>query len=398
MLIFYVPYGTDAPIYHRPIITIVMIVINYIMYVMFAAAPFGTIDFEQAEPYMLAVGSGLYPLQWLTNNFLHANFMHYLFNMLFLWVFGLVIEGKLGPLKMLAVYLGIGVLYGVTIQILTLGQEPTHCLGASAIIFGLAMMSLIWAPRNTVEGVLIVWLIIFVRMKHFELKISTMIAIALTLQVIVLCMMGGGLSSELLHLTGAAIGLIVGLVMLKTKLVNCEDWDIFSVWSGKNAMTDDERRKMEENKPEAIKRRAEKRQKRQSLLSEGIESALNDQTPLPAFIIAQRKEREFADWTLPQDIHLKMIQQLLAGKHWIEAITSMRQYVERHQAQSVFVRLMLAQALLTQNKPSAALKVLDSIPLDGLGAEKQSAIPKIRKKAETMHQKNLEEGFYEMDV
>ena len=399
-VILYIPYGTDAPIYYRPIITIAMIVLNYVVYVMFAASPFGSIDHAQAEAYMLAIGSGLHPLQWLTNNFLHANFLHYFFNMLFLWVFGLVVEGKLGPLKMLAVYLGIGIFYGATTQILMLmiGHEPTYCLGASAVIFGLAMMSLIWAPRNTIEGVLIVWLAIFVRMKNFEMKISTMVMIALTLQISVLCVAGGGLSSELLHLTGAGIGLIVGLVMLKTKLVDCEDWDIFSVWSGKNIMQDDERRKIEENKPENIKRRAEKRQKRQNLLSEEIELALNNQTPLPAFVITQRKEREFSDWTLPQNLHLKMIQQLLGGKHWTEAIVSMRQYVERHHEQVAFVRLMLAQALLTQNKPSAAMKVLDGISLQEVGAEKQLAIPKIRKKAEAMHQKNLEEGVYEMDV
>ena len=396
-MILYIPYGTDAPIYHRPIITIAMIVLNYIAYVMFAASPFGAINHEQAEAYMLAIGSGLHVHQWLTNNFLHGNFIHYLFNMLFLWVFGLVIEGKLGPFKMLAVYLGIGVLYGATTQILMLGHEPTYCLGASAIIFGLAMMSLIWAPRNTIEGVLLVWFI-FARFKHFEMKISTMVVLALALQIAMLYLLGGGLSSELLHLTGAAIGLVVGLVMLKTKLVDCEDWDIFSVWSGKNTMQDDERRRLEENKPANIKRRAEKRQKRQNLLSEEIELALNNQTPLPAFIITQRKEKEFSDWSLPQPLHLKLIQQLLAGKHWTEAISSMRQYVERHQEQVAFVRLMLAQALLTQNKPSAAMKVLDGIVLEGLGAEKQSAIPKIRKKAEAMHQKNLEEGVYEMDV
>jgi len=116
---------------------------------------------------------------------------------------------------------------------------------------------------------------------------------------------------------------------------------------------------------------------------------------LPAFIIAQRKEREFADWILPQELHLKMIQQLLGGKHWTEATSSIRQYLERHQEQSVFVRLMLTQALLTQNKPSAALKALDAISPEA--PEQRSAIPKIRAKAEAMHQKNLDNGFYEVD-
>jgi membrane associated rhomboid family serine protease len=395
-MIIYIPYGTDAPIYYRPIITIAMIVVNYIVYVVTASGPFGSIS-DAAEPYMLAIGSGLHPLQWLTTNFLHANFFHYLFNMLFLWTFGLIVEGKIGPYKMLAVYLGIGILYGAIVQTLMLGHAPTRCLGASAIIFGLATMSLVWAPKSEVFGLLIVWFIIFVRLKYFELKTSLMVCIMLALQIIVLWFFGGGLSSELLHLVGAAVGIVVGIVMLKTKLVDCEDWDIFSVLAGKNTLSDEERAAIEANKPENIKRRQEKRQKRQCLLSEEIEFALNNQTPLPAFVIAQRTEREFADWTLPQNLHLKMIQQLLVGKHWEEAVVSMHQYLERHQEQVSTVRLMLAQTLLTQNKPMSAIRILESISLEEASAALQSATPKILAKAEAMHQKNLNEGIYEMN-
>ena len=391
-MIFYLPYGTDAPIYHRPIITIAMIIINYFVYAMLAASPFGSIG-DAAEPYMLAIGSGLHPIQWLTNNFLHAGFFHFLGNMFFLWVFGLVIEGKIGPYKMLAVYLGIGILYGAAMQIIMLRHEPTYCLGASAIIFGLAAMSLVWAPKNEIYGLLIVFLI-FIRLKYIDVKISVMVSIALVLQFIILGLFGFSLSSQLLHIMGAVIGLIVGLVMLKMKLVDCEDWDIFSVWAGKNVLTDEERAANEANKPENIKRRAEKRQKRQNLLTEEIELAIQNQTPLPAFVIASRKEREFSDWTLPQDLHLKMIQQLLGGKHWTEAIASMRQYLERHQEQAAFVRIMFAQALLVQNKPKSAMKVLDDISSEG---EPHSAVPKIRAKAEAMLQKNLDEGIYEIE-
>ena len=388
-MILYIPYGTDAPLYYRPIITIAMIVLNVVVFFMFTG--------EQIEPFVLATGDGLHPVQWLTTNFLHADIFHIGFNMLFLWVFGLVVEGKLGALKMLAVYLGIGVLYGAIIQLLMLGTEPSHCLGASAIIFGLAVMSLIWAPENKIDAILIVWVIIIFRAKLLETKISLLVCIALTLQVIALYLLGGGLSSELLHLVGAIIGLAVGLTMLKTNFVDCEHWDIFSVWSGLNVMSDEERAKIEENKPKNIKRRAEERRKRQHLLDEEIELALQNQTPLPAFIIAQRKERDFPDWTLPQSLHMTMIQQLLGGKYWVEATASMQQYLKRHSEQSIFVRLMLAQAHLSQNKPQAAIKVLDDVPQQDIGKDQQAVIQKVRKRAEVMQQKNAEEGFYELN-
>ena len=75
------------------------------------------------------------------------------------------------------------------------------------------------------------------------------------------------------------------------------------------------------------------------------------------------------------------------------AIASMRQYLERHQEQETFVRIMLAQALLIQNKPKSAMDVLDDISSE---VEQHSAVHKIRAKADAMLQKNMDEGIYEI--
>ena len=386
-MFLYIPYGTDAPVYRLPIITIVLIVINIVAFVTFTQ--------EQVEPYTLAMGDGLHPLQWLTTNFLHTDPIHLVFNMLFLWVFGPVIEGRVGALKMSAIYLGIAVVFGATVQMLTLGQESGSRMGASGAVFGLAAMSLIWAPESKVHGIMIFWFIRYAFVKDTETEISLVVGFFAVLQVLWSLFFGSGLIGELGHIVGAILGLTAAIGMVKLKFVDCEYQDIFSVWSGKKELADSE---MEQE--DVIKRREERqqeRQKRQNLMSEEIERALQSQTPLPAFIIAQRKEREFTDWTLPRDLHWTMIQQLLSGKHWTEAIASMRRYLERYQEQASFVRMMLVQALLTQNRPEAAIDVLESIPLREVGAEQQSAISKIRNKAEAMHRKNLEEGVYEVN-
>ncbi len=77
-----------------------MIAVNVAVFVLEMLQP------GAAEFLALQTGNGLHPYQWLTNNFVHADFMHILSNMLFLWSFGLVVEGKLGWLRTLAVYLG----------------------------------------------------------------------------------------------------------------------------------------------------------------------------------------------------------------------------------------------------------------------------------------------------
>jgi hypothetical protein len=161
-------------------------------------------------------------------------------------------------------------------------------------------------------------------------------------------------------------------------------------------LSDKERAEIAANKPEAVKQRAERRQKRQQSLSKEIELAIQNQTPLPAYVIAQKTEHEFSDWQLPQPLHLKLIQQLLGGKHWTEAVVSMRQYLNRHTVQVTFVRFMLAQAFIAQNRPKAALNTLDGIVFSETESAQQTAVQKIRMKAEALHQDNLEQGYYEL--
>src|SRR5688500_1721165 len=96
-----IPYNTDAPLYHRPFATIGLIAANTLAFVALLGHP-------NVESWMLALGQGLHPLQWITSLFLHDGLMHLLGNMFFLWVFGLVIEGKLGWWRFLLVYLGLG--------------------------------------------------------------------------------------------------------------------------------------------------------------------------------------------------------------------------------------------------------------------------------------------------
>ena len=140
----FIPYSTDAPIYYWPIATIGLIVANVFI---FFAVLFGGI--QNPDDWVLVYGVGLTPPQWLLSMFMHADLLHLLGNMIFLWVFGLVVEGKLGWQKFLPCYLAIGILQSVVEQILQLvlaGQGGS--LGASSAIYGIMAMAAIWAPKN----------------------------------------------------------------------------------------------------------------------------------------------------------------------------------------------------------------------------------------------------------
>ncbi|MCX7420485.1 MAG: rhomboid family intramembrane serine protease [Planctomycetia bacterium] len=112
-----IPIGTDAPLYHWPWMTLVLIGLNLVT---FLATGFG----HDYDGWILSYGNGMHPIEWLAYSFFHVNGMHLLTNMFFLWGFGIVVEGKLGWWKFLTVYLGIAVLGGVLIQGVMLKHKP----------------------------------------------------------------------------------------------------------------------------------------------------------------------------------------------------------------------------------------------------------------------------------
>ncbi len=100
---FFFPYSTDAPIYYWPIATVCLMLANIGAYIGVVTG-----KFSPMENWLLSFGAGLHPQEWLSSIFMHASPMHLVGNLLFLWLFGLIVEGKLGWFKFLACYLAIG--------------------------------------------------------------------------------------------------------------------------------------------------------------------------------------------------------------------------------------------------------------------------------------------------
>jgi membrane associated rhomboid family serine protease len=85
----------------------------------------------------------------VTSQFLHGDWMHLAFNMLFLWVFGDNIEDALGHAKYLAFYLVCGVAAALAHFLFNFASEiPT--VGASGAISGVLGAYLILYPRSWV--------------------------------------------------------------------------------------------------------------------------------------------------------------------------------------------------------------------------------------------------------
>ena len=103
-MFFIFPTGSDAPLRHWPIATGVTIAINVVFFTLQLAAPGFTDDF------MLQYGT-VDPLTWLTAAYLHADLSHLMGNMMFLFIYGLVVEGKIGWWRFFLVYNALSLIH-----------------------------------------------------------------------------------------------------------------------------------------------------------------------------------------------------------------------------------------------------------------------------------------------
>ena len=427
-----IPTGTDAPIYHWPYATVVLIVLNVAL--LFAVPPVaGTVRLDENdkviedvetvsnfERYSLAVGDGrLHPVQWVTHNFLHYGFLHLAWNLLFLWAFGIVVEGKPGALKYLLVYLAIGTLHGAFVQMLLRNSGMNeHAAGASAIVYGLLAVCMVWAPRNELNCVVILLFGFRTLVFHWDLYYTTVALLYIGEQAFGLVFWGalGGkvMISELGHLSGAFWGAVVAVALLKAGLVDCEGWDLFALWKKRRKLAQDwekRGRRLEHEKMalrSSLKAKARARISRDDRADDDARPALEerasaavrrirsliDEGDVPGALAAYDKAaRTLFDWPSQPDLY-ELIKALHARGAEPDSIRLMRDHCRYYPASSFKMRVKLAQILIRDfQRPVAALRVLEAIPPGSLPADLEAARARLARKAQQM----LEEGVLELE-
>lgn len=413
------PVGTDAPLYHRPIGTIGLIVLNVAAFAL-SIAQFGDEDWER---HVLVIGDGLRPLQWITHGFLHADIFHLVGNMVFLWSFGLIIEGKLGFVAFVGTYLGIQVLTGAAIQAMLMSSDVDYALGASGAIYGLIGIAMIWAPVNELS----VFYLFFIGFRLLtgvkEVAIYLFALFYIAWDLIMLVFTGLTLSSSLGHGTGALWGLAIGAAMVQAKLVDCDDWDVFSIRRKRRLRTKSgtgatrrewgpstsrsERRLAVPSEAPRVDREPEPRagggggqggplssDARIADARRRVTHMLDRQMATAALQAHEKASGALSGYRLDEKDHLRLIKGLIDHGAEDEAIRPMRDYIARYPERSHRVRLRLAQYLIDrQQRPLAALRILNDVPADSFPENLQAARARILQKAGALQA----EGVLEID-
>jgi membrane associated rhomboid family serine protease len=427
-----IPTSTDAPIYHWPYVTVALIVLNVAM--LFAVPPeSGAVrldendevieevtDTSNFERYALALGDGrLHPVQWVTHNFLHYGFLHLLGNIVFLWAFGIVVEGKLGAVKYLLAYLAIGTLHGALVQTLMMRSGlDVHAAGASAVVYGLLAVCMVWAPRNELNCIVIIVAGFRTMVFHWDLYYTTVALLYIGEQALGLAFWGwlGGevRVSEMGHLSGAFWGAVVAVALLKAGLVDCEGWDLFALRAKRKKLA-------QEWKERGERLERDKRALRASLKAQAwarsrkVDREDGDEGPNPpgraaaavrrvralidqgdvdgALAAYDASARTLVNWPSQPDLYA-LIKALHARGAEPDSIPLMRDHCRYYPNESAKVRLKLAQVLIRdRQRPAAALRVLAEISPGALPPDLEAARQKLASQANRMR----EEGVLELE-
>ena len=147
----------------------------------------------------------------LSSMFIHGGLMHFIGNMLFLWVFGDNIEDTFGHLKYLVFYLAAGILATLSHYAIDPSSQ-TPLVGASGAISGVMGAYLLLYPSNRIRTLIIYFLITVV-----ELRAMWLLLIWIGLQT-VQGLLSIGVSDQVstaffAHIGGFVVGVVVGLVV-----------------------------------------------------------------------------------------------------------------------------------------------------------------------------------------
>ncbi len=206
-----VPYHVDVPMHRLPWMNWVLIGITVLFF------PF-CINLEGFTPLgeTLKLG-GTSWVGMVGHVLVHANLLHLLGNMLFLWVFGNAVCAKVGNLAYPLIYLGLGFLAGMTAYLI----DPRPAVGASGAINGIVGMFVVWYLLNELSCWYCYWFFGVANAGQFSVSSFWMVLLWLAFDIWG-ALKGEGAIGYVAHLAGFAVGFLAAILLLVLGWVQME--------------------------------------------------------------------------------------------------------------------------------------------------------------------------------
>ena len=221
----FIPIGTDIRTRKLPAANVALIVANVAVFCM--TDWFGGDVGKAFKLHNMLDAARPVLYQYITYQFLHGDVLHLVGNMLFLWIFGNAVCDKMGNTCYTLFYLAGGVFSGIAF-----GMVSTNpIIGASGAVAAVTTGFLALFPRSRVSI-----LLLFVFITTFEVPSMVLILVKIILWDNILAprLTGGSVADTVAysaHLGGYAFGFAAAILMLVTRALPRNQFDILAMWS-----------------------------------------------------------------------------------------------------------------------------------------------------------------------
>jgi membrane associated rhomboid family serine protease len=208
-----IPIGTNRGCSRYPYVTLALILINTFVFILELtggdAAAINHWAFVPARPSLVTI---------ITAAFMHAGLLHLVGNMLFLWVFGSVVEDALGPIVYGLFYLGGGLAAALLHWVVTLTLMPSEafipCLGASGAVAAVLALFAIRFYRHKVR-IFYLFAYYLIRWGTFEAPSLWVVGLWFGWELLsgFLSLGGGAGVAHWAHIGGFVFGVVMGFAL-----------------------------------------------------------------------------------------------------------------------------------------------------------------------------------------
>ena len=382
----FIPIGTNLDSRRRPVVVPALVALNLVLYFGgLLLARQGRINLDGLYDFGAIRWVGFHWWQPITYQFLHdpRSIMHVLSNMIFLWAFGAVVEGRLGRAGFLALYLVGGAFAGVVQVLLSKGSA----VGASGSVSVVAGAFLALHPRGVVHGY---WLLPPMRV---AISAAWLLGLYAAIDFVNTFTDAFGMTrtgvGTVAHLSGLLFGLVVSTALLATGVLARNDFDLFFL----------------------MKQWKRRRELREVAAAVGVgvaggpvaarvsSTSATEETPnqrtLRSTIAAAYRERDYVlaaqlyvellgslpEATLPAEIQLDVANELARSGRDREAARAYGRFIERFRTHHAVddARLMLAAIQVRRlGDAKAGLETLSAFDRRELAAERAQFIAALR--------------------
>jgi membrane associated rhomboid family serine protease len=217
-----IPIRTDSPIRRTPYVNYALLTVNVLVYVLGSISP----AFSNFETRHLVL-DGAWPRlhQFFTYQFLHSkdSILHLAGNMWFLWIFGNSVNGKMGHLPYLLLYLAGGVCAGAGFT----AGNALPLIGASGSIAAVTTAYLVLFPASNIQ--IFYWFFFF---GVFELPSMIMIVAKIILWDNIIgpsLAHSGSAVAYSAHLAGYVFGFSASLFLLVIRAIPRDQFDMLAM-------------------------------------------------------------------------------------------------------------------------------------------------------------------------